>query len=564
MKKLFYFVFFICLCLKVYSVNGNSTQLIKAGHWVYNDLYTLSSEAKKSYFIDNQPLTVGELKFYFKEIEFETLSESGKFLYQKIDDFLNTNQSFFKDQEFRLFVNTKINAEFYYKSNPQIPFSFDYAIKDRFLTVPIIIGFADYVTLQTDLFLGKNYIRAQSPDSFSNIPLAGDQFEFLTPRYAYGSCGITRDDWGANISVAKEGLTVGNTLLGSVIYNNTFETDFYVQINFFTKWLKYTSDIVQVSSDKYIYLHQVNIRPFKNFKFGCIEGSLLNAPFELRFLNPLTIMHGFKGWVDYANATEMEYYNEGHFGAYLCFTMEYMPVSNLRIYAMYAQNEILDFGWAHSDIDYAYPDSLGGQLGIEHTIPLINSDFIKNTVEAVYTSPFLYVKQSPDWSFYKVRTDEFTHQDISSWIGSPFGPDCFAVKYNSTYQSKKWKTSLSYLFKIHGENNSSIFNTTQTRDGTDGTETKIYTYYPWTEYKIATEDGDTDAANAAIKKSRNMWMSGIREYTNQFTISGEYQIFDNLKLYGQVVYSFIFNTKNILNNFQQGIELGIGCEYSIF
>ena len=84
MKKLFYFVFFICLCLKVYSINGNNTQLIKAGHWVYNDLYTLSSEAKKSYFIDNQPLTVGELKFYFKEIEFETLSESGKFYIKKL------------------------------------------------------------------------------------------------------------------------------------------------------------------------------------------------------------------------------------------------------------------------------------------------------------------------------------------------------------------------------------------------------------------------------------------------------------------------------------------------
>ena len=99
---------------------------------------------------------------------------------------------------------------------------------------------------------------------------------------------------------------------------------------------------------------------------------MLNAPFELRFMNPLFINHSFIGWKDYSlTSLERRYYAEGHFGAYLCFNAEYIPTPNLRIYAYYSQNEIMDPGWEHHEWDYAYPDSLGGQLGVEYLLPLI-------------------------------------------------------------------------------------------------------------------------------------------------------------------------------------------------
>ena len=557
MKRYFISILFLLICIKSFSTVGNKTQLIQAGHWLYNDLYTVSSEAKKSYFIDNQPLSVGEIEFYLNEVEYETLSDAGKNLYDKVWAYLNNINDFFPNFEFRLYTNLKANPELYYKSNPEIPFSFDYAIKDRFLTAPIIIGFADYITLQMDLFLGKNFGAAQAPDNYANLPYGVNQFELLTPRFAYGSTGLYRKDWGVNIQVGKEGLTVGNTLLGSIIYNKTFESDFYIQINLFTKGIKYTSDILQVSSDKYVYLHQINLRPLKNLKFGCLEGTLLNAPFELRFLNPLTIMHGFAGWNDYrSNMTDLEWknYNEGHFGAYLAFTLEYMPIKNLRLYGLYSQNEILDLGYEHSDKDLSYPDSLGGQFGIEYTTPFSDCSILKNTVEASYTSPYLYIKQSPDWSFVKIRDGVYT------WMGSPFGPDCFALKYQAYYQAKKdWNISFSYLFKIHGENRSNMFTTSELINENGTTET-IYTYYPYSEYINAQTD---EERQAAVSKSRNMWMSGIREYTHQFAIKGEYQFLQNLSAYAQIVYTFIYNNKNIFNNFAQGIELGIGCEYRV-
>lgn len=562
MKKSIICCLLLILGLKVYSNACNDTQLLQAGHWIYNDLYALCSEVKKSPFIDVQPMSIGEIKFYFSEIDYDTLSVSGKLLYTKINDFLNKDDNFIKQPDVRLYVNPKVNTELFYKTNPDIPFSFNYAMNDRFITFPIIFGLSNYFTIQTDPFIGKNHAASQKASSFTNIPYAFEQMEVLMPRFAYGSAGITGENWGVNFNVGKEGLTIGNTLLGSIIYNKTFETDFYAQLNIFTRFIKYNLDVIQVQSSKYIYFHQINFRPFDNFKFGAIEGTLLNAPFELRFMNPLFINHSFIGWKDYSlTSLERRYYAEGHFGAYLCFNAEYIPTPNLRIYAYYSQNEIMDPGWEHHEWDYAYPDSLGGQLGVEYLLPFDSGSRLKNTLEVSYTSPFLYVKQSPDWSFLRARTEEISGEKVYSWMGSPFGPDCFAVMYQAEFQSvKNFTVSAGYMFKIKGENGTSLF-VKSTRQNEYGEDESVYLYYPYAQYMDATTDA---GRKAAVKRSRNMWMSGIKEYTNQFNITGQYMIKENMKVFFQTVFTFIFNNKNIQDNFDSGFEFGIGFEYKLF
>ena len=61
-----------------------------------------------------------------------------------------------------------------------------------------------------------------------------------------------------------------------------------------------------------------------------------------------------------------------------------------------------------------------------------------------------------------------------------------------------------------------------------------------------------------------MWISGVKEYTNQFNITGEYMIKENMKVFFQTAFTFIFNNKNIQNNFDSGFEFGIGFEYKLF
>ena len=562
MKKLLIAAFLLILNVSLYSQSHKDTQVLQSGHWIYSDLYTLSTEAQKSYFIDSQPLTIGELKFYFSEIEYDSLSQSGKTLYNKIQSFFDKEEDFVKDPTLRFFVNPKFNAELFYKSNPQIPYSFDYAIKDRAFTAPFIFGFSNYITIETDPYIGKNYGSSKAHENFTNIPYSFDHMDAHLPEFAYGATGFATDNWGVNFHMAKDGLTIGDTILGSIIYNKTFDTDFYAQLNFYTRLLKYSCDVIQVTTNKYIYLHQMNVRPLKNLKVGFMEGTLLNAPFELRFLNPLYVMHSFIGWKDY-NLTDLEwkYYNEGHFGAYLCFNAEYMPLPNLRIYGYFSQNELLDPGWEHSEKDLSYPDSIGLQFGTEYIFGFADGSRLKNTLEASYTSPYLYVKQSPDWSFWNKQREEISGAKICSWMGSPFGPDCFAVEYKASFESiQNFTISASYLFKIHGENNFSMFKTKKIKNKA-GEEETIYIYYPYAEYQDATTD---EGRKAAVKKSRNMWMTGIKEYTNQFCISATYNVSEKFNIYSQGLFTFIYNNNNISNNFQSGFEIGLGCEYKIF
>lgn len=561
MKKTLFFALVFNLSLTLFSHTKNSTQVIQSGHWIYDALYSISLEQKNSSFLDNQPLTIGELKFYFYEIEYENLSNSGKKIYDKILNFFNHQQDFFPDDDLRLFLNVKTSPEFYFKTNPKIDWNFRYFVNDFMLTFPLIIGFSDYFTIEPDFFIGKNYSSIHQNENFTNIIYKGEHLDFLFPKFAYGSSGLTFEKWGVNLVIGKEGLSIGNTKIGSIIYNQTFETDCYVQLNLFSKRFKYSMDVAQVSPQKFLYIHQVNFRPFKNFKIGIVEGSLLNSSFELRYLNPFMIMHSFGSWGDYKNSvspTEYKYYGEARFCAYLGFTFEYMPFKNSRIYGMYAQNEILDLGGNRSDSSLSVPDSLGGQLGFELNFPL-DFGYLKTNLEAIYTSPFLYIKHSPEWSLYKTRSEMQTTGVVNSWIGSPLGPDNFALQLCIDFDSQtKWNCGFKYLFSIKGENDFSIFE----KKSTVGEENQeIYSYYPSVEYDLAETDENRKIAK---NKGRNMWMTGTKEYKNTLCLSGTYSFFENFKVFTQINYSFIFNNHHLNEEFAQGFEFCLGCEYQLF
>jgi len=48
------------------------------------------------------------------------------------------------------------------------------------------------------------------------------------------------------------------------------------------------------SISRYVYIHRIDFKPFKNLSIGLSELLMSgNAPMELRYFNPLMIMHNF-------------------------------------------------------------------------------------------------------------------------------------------------------------------------------------------------------------------------------------------------------------------------------
>ena len=68
MKKIFIsFLLLFHFLFAAYSHSSNDTQVIQAGSWVYEGMYNISTEVKEAFFIENQPMTIGELKYYFNQ-----------------------------------------------------------------------------------------------------------------------------------------------------------------------------------------------------------------------------------------------------------------------------------------------------------------------------------------------------------------------------------------------------------------------------------------------------------------------------------------------------------------
>lgn len=576
MKRIFVtFLFLFFISINSFSQVINNTQILNSDHWIYDALYQLGKEQKITSFYENTMLTIGEIKFYFNEFEREKLSEAGKQLYDKVDNFLNTKSNLLskldklpliKDDVFALNGNLILSPELYYKSNPDIDWSFKYNYLNKAGTLPFQLGVSEYMTIEIDPFLGKTNLGASKPNNFTNIPVCADDFEFLFINFAYGSVGYADDKWGANLNISKTGLSIGNTNLGSIFYNKTFETDEYIQANVFTKIFKYSADVVQVDYSKYLYIHQIELRPFKQFKIGIMEGTQVVGPFELRFLNPLMFMHQLSAWNDYDDDSGTSPYGEEKICAYFGINIDWTPIKNVRIFGIFSQNEIQSALEREATMGNLYPDSLAVQLGTEISIPSKKSGYYNINLEGIYTSPYMYIKHTPEASLYRVRVDNLNtdpENNIKSWIGSPYGPDCFAVQAGFGYENPiKWKANLFYTFAVKGENDFSLFDK-KTADG------KYYNYYPPVDYKIKNPSADDDNINyddynQALDDALDMWMHGVCEYRNEIKLNGEYILNNHFSFNGQIIYSFIFNALHEENRFEQGVEIALSATYKLF
>ena len=546
----------------------NDAQLLKSDNWIYKALATLSLETKESIFLDTKPISVGEIKFYLSQIDFENLSESGKILYQKVDEYLFSTYHLGKKTVFNLFpknsatkiwFGTKLNPELYLKSNKNIPSTTNYFYHDNPLTIPIMMGFSQNIALELDIFWGKDLESSLDRNSFTNIPLNDSQREYEYPKYAYGNIAKNFKNWGISATIGKEGFSIGETKLGSVIYNSTFETDCYSVLSAYSSNLKYNLIFSQVDSSKFLFLHNFNLKILPNLKIGFTEGGLKHGAVELRFLNPTMILHSFYSASDYSRFDNNQYNLGNHYCSYMGITVDFYPIKNLRLYALWAQTELQIGGELESVYGQLLPNGYGLQVGVDYSIPANKKEFINLNIEGLYTTPYLYVKQSPDWSMVKTEQKQGQSIDAASWLGSPFGPDTFALTCSFEYENpQKWSFGFENLFLMKGEIDINTILKTKTIQDENGTNS-YPSYYPSCAYYLGVLSEED-----AIYKARKKGLSGIIQYRNDISLLGEYHFFPNFKVSANGTYTLIFNKNHKKGDFQQGFELKLACTFNIF
>lgn len=579
---------FICVLLLVSSVTLhafsqviNDTQIFNPDSDIYLTAKQLQMETQVFFFTQNTPISAGELKMYLKQIDYASLSEQAKVFYDELDSRLNRKVNLLTEDVVQFYINPRVTVEGYYKSNENIPWTNYTYFKDNVLSAPTSIGFGNLFSIQSDFFLGKNYIAMQKDDNFTNIPLKIKDFEYFFPTYAYGSTGKTFDNWGYNLHVGKQGKTIGDTLTGSLIFNKTFETDSYTEFSLFSNFLKYSFDLVHVSSnrmdefqgdntDRFMYLHQYDIRLFKKFKFSVIEGTLVANPLQLRYFNPLVFMHQYGGRADVSTPDSTgkykdnyDIYRETNSCAYFAAMLEFLPVKNTRFYTLFSQVELqLPYERAQARGRY-YPNSIGVQSGAEYNLYLKDKSVLNFAAEGVFTSPYLYVKQVPSSSLYRVRTDMQTKQSVYSWIGSPFGPDCLAGQFKINYKpNKKLECEFDYVISAKGNNDFDMFNETYEWTESDSKK-KAYSYYPSVLYYLI-QKGYPETYDELYEQAIDLSITGIPVITNQFCLKTSYAITTKLTVNGKCVYTYVVNNNHVKNEKESGVELALSLQYKLF
>ncbi len=530
----------------LFAAPRSEQELVLTGSWVYDALTAIALENGIVQFTDNGPLTIAEIKSYLYEIDYDSLSSAGKKQYDRVTAYFFHNNCSFDSGVFSIGIDPSINPEGYYKSNDDIDWLYDRYTRNHFLDVPATFSVGNYVTMYAGLYLGENQCAMAHNDNYSNIPSKADDIDINFPHQAYGSTGFKfTDTCGLSFQVGMGPSTIGRTATGSIIYSDYLTQASYGQLSLYSTNFKYSMMITQLNVDKYMYMHRLDFRFFKKLTITAMEATLTNASMELRYLNPFTVYHGASPWRDYGS-------DDSHNGEFFGISVQYTPVKNIRLYGLFAMNQFQTSYETSNYPDDKTPNSMGGQIGIESFISA-KDGYVHWGLEGYYANPFLYIKQSPDWSFCRTYSENIGDEDsFYEWTGSPFGPDTIAGNLTAGYEKPgKWSCNFTYLFLCQGEN----------------ADTNVFKNLNWggtnTVFDMSKADSWAYPTKSGSVNQYAATPTGTPQYTHRVSVKGTWNATEQISFTLQPAYVIIFNNKHDEGTTGWGIECALAVKCSL-
>lgn len=520
-------------------------ELVRSGHWIYDSLTAISLEAGVLNFSGTAPVTIKQIQLYLNEIDYDSLSEVGRYEYDRIQRYFAEELFSFKSDILSIGFEPEFNISGFYKTNNDIDWVYDRYQRKPMLDIPAVISCADYVTMSMDVILAQNKGASLRNSNYTNILYSADDFDINFPDTGYFSSGyMLTEKTGVGFQIGKGSRSIGRTLTGSMIWSDYLTGVSYASLELYSPAFKYTGGVSQFNVDKYLYHHQLDIRLFKKFQLSVIEGLLVNAPMELRYMNPWMIFHGIAAWREYEPASTD---SESHTCDYLGINFQFTPVKYSRFYGTFAMTQFQTPYETSNYPDDSTPNGMGAQLGNETYVPCGKGRF-HFALEGSWADPYLYIKESPNWSMVRTYSDNMGDKAIFyEWLGSPFGPDTISGEVKVGYEvPEKWSMDLIYLFMARGENSGvNVFKNL----GWGGQKTEFGSaddYKNWIYPHKSQDDW---------KARRDSWSpSGTPEYVNRLSVKGTWRANSMISFTVQPSYVLIFNRNHTSGNTVHGFE----------
>jgi len=433
-------------------------------------------------------ITVAEMERYLADIDTDKLSPSGLDLYDRLSAYLNSEPWIsYKSDAVSLGLDLAFQPEFFYKTNDNVNWIYDKYSRSPIFQAPLGFSLGSWITAEMDLYFGQNEYAAGLNNNYFNFPTDPvSQTDIHFPKRAYVSAGLpVGQASGFNFAIGLGDNFFGQTQTGSIVISEYLERTIYAQASIYSPVFKYTAQVLQYNVNKYQYMHYLQVKPHRTVSLSVAEGVMVNAPLELRFLNPVSIFHSyesFKTYTDYnedlghyydSNANLEDLWNDGadriyeptgdsRIGSYFGAKVEWQPFRSVRLYGLIVF-DVYDLPMKKTHwLNSLYPDAVGFQAGTDLSFP-VQGGYLEFGLEGVYTYPYLYVMWDKGWSFYKEvpELDIMKNPPLRYWTGTPFGPDSIAGALKAGFRaSAGWYGGASFVFSAQGQRSDlSIFDT---------------------------------------------------------------------------------------------------------
>jgi hypothetical protein len=552
-------LFLLFFSFPLFSLPSQNT--IYPGEWPYDALTALALEQRILLFTDSM-ISVAQAESMLAEIDEETLSPRGKELYQSLSSWLREKPFISLGSGALSFeIEPTVNPEFYYHSNKNIDYRYGNDKRRPFASLPLTLSFSPWISTGIDLAVEQKLEAAFLDENYANFP-AGDTFEFNIPRRAYLNLGVPfpaslpgelPGTSGFRFAIGLGENFLGRTKTGSIILSEQMKYASYGALTLYSPKVKYSANIMQLDVNKYFYFHHAEARLFKIVSLSLVEGLMVNAPLELRFLNPLAVYHSFAAYSEYGNykdeLSEDEEFSDddSRVGCFFGAKLEIQPVKYLRFYALWALNELQTVGEKLDDPNALKPDSMALQGGFEFIFP-VGAAYWSFGLEGVYTFPYVYVLRGKTWSFYKPGTSQ-AGENVRFWTGTPFGPDTAAGALWAGYHSSRWALSGTLVFAAQGE-----------RSGLDIFDGDAY--HPWRTWKKLESGDPGKALDEALKETRLVSPTGIPSFVWQFGTALQWFFHKSFSVSLELAYTVVNNYAHMEGNTEHGFETALSIRYT--
>jgi hypothetical protein len=481
------------------------------------------------------PYSDQELRDALDRIDPEKLSEAGRDKYNRARDALRPAPKY-SSGELGLKVGLEANLDGNWRSDESVPWVLGYQERPSFLSLPVEAWASDSVYGYFDPAWQRDYYSVNLPVSELSVPnytsvpidLIGSDVSF--PFRSFGAVG--GDFW--RLSLGRDRISIGSMGEDNLFVNSETEWYDYARLTLFFRDLQYSAYIVQLDTDRYLYMHHLDLLLFDRLSFAITEGLLVgyDSP-QLRYFNPFMIFHGYIAWNDEtypADATTgdgtAKAANPSGVGSMFGLELNYNLARYVTLTAQFqfnaGQDPLKMLLWP--DTTSEIPNSDAILVGAKLRMPL-DRGYLKGFLCGVYAEPYDMVLGTDQISYIYRRqsNSSYSGDSIEEWIGFSEGPDCIFVSGSLGYEFQdRASLDFSASYRWKGEND-------------------LGTVYAW-----STENASKEAPTGTV------------EGRLRLGIKASYPLAPSVSAEGAAYYTHRSNADHILGSDDQSVELMLG------